>query len=145
MLLLLACIVYMLHYCRPTLKNKDETTKTVVVYKTDTIHIIDTVIEYRPQPYIISVIDTLVLRDTVMLREQKTYKDSLYMAWVSGYSPNLDSIIIYPRTTIINNDIIREVFVPPKRKPFGLGVQFGYGYPQGVYVGLGVSYNIINF
>ena len=29
-----------------------------------------------------------------------------------------------------------------RRKRFGLGLQAGYGYPGGLYVGAGVSYNI---
>ncbi|WP_346343117.1 DUF6808 domain-containing protein, partial [Bacteroides pyogenes] len=37
--------------------------------------------------------------------EQKTYKDSLYTAWVSGYMAKLDSIEIYSQT---NNIYIKE-------------------------------------
>ncbi|WP_334312433.1 DUF6808 domain-containing protein, partial [Bacteroides uniformis] len=32
--------------------------------------------------------------------------------------------------------------VKPKRKRWGLGLQVGYGYPGGFYVGAGVSWNL---
>ena len=69
---------------------------------------------------------------------QKRYKDSLYQLWVSGYDVRMDSIEVYIRT--------REIRIPvpfaAKRKRWGLGLQAGYGYPNGLYVGVGVSYNL---
>lgn len=69
---------------------------------------------------------------------QKVYDDSLYRAWVSGYDVRMDSIEVYTRT--------REIRIPvpfaAKRKRWGLGLQAGYGYPNGLYVGVGVSYNL---
>ncbi|KAA4671576.1 hypothetical protein F3B42_14125 [Bacteroides ovatus] len=69
---------------------------------------------------------------------QKIYEDSLYRAWVSGYNAKLDSIVVYSRT----REIRIPVFIPAKRKRWGLGLQAGYGYPNGLYVGVGVSYNL---
>ncbi|EYE43691.1 hypothetical protein M138_3080 [Bacteroides fragilis str. S23L17] len=70
---------------------------------------------------------------------QKTYKGSLYTAYVSGYRAKLDSIEVYSKT--------RTMFVRGrvKRKRFGLGVQAGYGITGNKlspYVGVGVSYNL---
>ena len=89
--------------------------------------------------------------DTIELpRTQRTYKDSTYTAWVSGYDPRLDSIEVYRKT-------IKEtvtISVPPmeaKRRRtfwqrFNIGVQGGYGiglddkkgHP---YVGMGVGFS----
>ena len=69
---------------------------------------------------------------------QKTYEDSLYRAWVSGYDVNLDSIKVNART----REITMPVPVPAKHKRWGIGLQAGYGYPYEWYVGVGVSYNL---
>lgn len=84
--------------------------------------------------------------DTIVHREQAYYEDSLYRAWVSGYRPQLDSLQIFPRTVTntVTNDIYHTVKVKDKRR-WGLGVQAGYGYPGGVYVGVGISYNLFQW
>ena len=81
--------------------------------------------------------------DTVVHREQAYYEDSLYRAWVSGYRPRLDSLQIFPKTVYqtVTNDIYHTVKVKDKRR-WGLGLQVGYGYPRGFYIGTGVSYNL---
>ena len=86
--------------------------------------------------------DTIHIGDTVVSREQAYYEDSLYRAWVSGYRPRLDSLQIFPRTVYQNvtNDIYHTI--TPKKKRWGLGLQAGYGYPGGWYVGAGVSWNL---
>lgn len=68
----------------------------------------------------------------------KLYEDSLYRVWVSGYDVNLDSIKVNSRFREIKTPVI----VPGKLKRWGLGIQTGYGYPGGLYVGVGVSYNL---
>ncbi len=87
--------------------------------------------------------DTIHIGDTVVQREQAYYEDSLYRAWVSGYRPRLDSLQIFPRTVYQNvtNDIYHTI--TPKKKRWGLGLQAGYGYPGGWYVGAGVSFNLL--
>lgn len=89
--------------------------------------------------------DTIHIGDTVVMREQAYYEDSLYRAWVSGYRPKLDSIEVYPKTIYqtVTNDIYHAV--KPKMKRWGLGLQAGYGYPGGLYVGAGVSWNIFTW
>ena len=86
--------------------------------------------------------DTMRIGDTVVYREQAYYEDSLYRAWVSGYRPRLDSLIVFPKTVYqtVTNDIYHTI--KPKKKRWGLGLQAGYGYPGGFYVGGGVSYNL---
>jgi len=63
-------------------------------------------------------------------------------AWVSGYRPRLDSLQIFPRTVYrtVTNDIYHTI--TPKKKRWGIGLQVGYGYPNGWYVGVGVGYNL---
>ena len=92
---------------------------------------------------LIKLKDTIRIGDTVVHREQAYYEDSLYRAWVSGYRPRLDSLRIFPRTVYqtVTNDIYHTVI--PKKKRWGLGLQAGYGYPGGWYVGAGVSCNLV--
>lgn len=121
---------------------------TIFIFNTDTSYIRDTVFIYYPRPVSVLVSDTLIVRDTVLLKEHKFYKDSLYEAWVSGYEPSLDSICVFPVTKTITNTITNTVIETKevkKKTPFGIGIQAGYGYPHGAYVGIGISYNFIRF
>lgn len=89
--------------------------------------------------------DTTRIGDTLLHRKQVVYRDSSYRAVVSGYvDPRLDSMVVYPKTVYqtVMNDIYHPVAVKPKRKRWGFGLQAGYGYPGGWYVGAGVSYNL---
>ena len=67
---------------------------------------------------------------------QKVYEDSIYRAYISGYNPNLDSIIIIPPTIV-------------KKRRWNIGLQIGYGvsikqHPSFVpYVGIGLTYSLI--
>lgn len=99
----------------------------------------ETIVRYSPYPV---VVPSDTVHDTVFVYipiTQKVYRDSLYTAWVSGYSAKLDSIELYNRE--------RTIFIhdKAKRKRFGLGLQAGYGYPHGRYVGVGISYNLFNW
>lgn len=87
------------------------------------------------------VIETNIVRDTVFVYVpimQKIYRDSLYTAWVSGYSAKLGSIELYNRTQTI------FVHENAKRKRFGIGLQVGYDFPHGAYAGVELSYNLFN-
>ena len=100
----------------------------------------------------VPVFDTLRIRDTLFLtleREQRTYGDSVFRAWVSGYEPRLDSIRI--RQTVRCVTVTERVPVEVSRK-WGLGVTAGYGaVVQGgsvilaPYVGFGISYNLLSW
>jgi hypothetical protein len=93
-------------------------------------------------------ISEVTIRDSVEVEipiVQREYKDSTFQAWVSGYEPSLDSIRIFEKKTTITNTITNTQY---KSKKFGLGVQLGVGInPKGnvnPYVGVGISYNLIN-
>ena len=74
---------------------------------------------------IFKLTDTIRIGDTVVYREQAYYEDSLYRAWVSGYRPRLDSLMVFPKTVYqtVTNDIYHTVV--PKKKRWGLGLQVG--------------------
>ncbi len=87
----------------------------------------------------VAVADTVRMRDTLYVtlpREEKVYRDSLYMAVVSGYLPSLDRIDIF-RTERVVTLTVRE------RKRWGLGVGIGPGLvisPDGrAHFGVGVA------
>lgn len=89
--------------------------------------------------------DTVRVGDTLLHRKQVVYADSSYRAVVSGYlDPRLDKLQIFPKTIYqtVTNDIYYPVTVKQNKKRWGLGLQAGYGYPGGFYVGGGVSYNL---
>ena len=113
--------------------------------KIKTVVRVDTMLISPPMAplLIIRLTDTMRIGDTVVQREQAYYEDSLYRAWVSGYRPRLDSLMVFPRTVYqtVTNDIYHTIKVKDKRR-WGLGLQAGYGYPGGFYVGGGVSYNL---
>jgi len=129
--------------------------------RVDTLFIHDTIIVEKPVIQKVAVIDTLrlsvpvtdtlMLHDTVLVHlpiEQRQYGDSRYTAWVSGYRPALDSIQIYQTTRYIT----KEIKVTPKPKRWGIGLQAGYGVSlhnskihSVPYVGVGVSYSLINW
>ena len=52
--------------------------------------------------------------------------------------------LLYPKTfyQTVTNDVYHPVPIKSKKKRWGLGLQAGYGYPSGFYVGGGVSYNL---
>lgn len=87
--------------------------------------------------------ETIRIGDTIVLREQAIYKDSSYIAYVSGYKPRLDSLLLFPKT--ITNNIVETKMIVPKPKRWGVGAQVGYSIPHGAYVGIGVSYNIFQW
>lgn len=81
-------------------------------------------------------VDT-VTKEVIIPISQKVYKDSSYTAWVSGYRPRLDSIIVS------NSFVTRDVVRPAKR--WDVGIQGGVGMtPKGVqpYIGIGINYRI---
>lgn len=92
--------------------------------------------------------DTMVVADSVAVEipiTQRTYKDSTYTAWVSGYEPCLDSIQVYPKTEY---KTINTTIKVQDTKRWGIGVQGGVGYGKGgftPYIGVGVQYNIIRW
>lgn len=117
----------------------------------DTVTVIDTFIDSVPRTFLVrfdhwdTVYFPLLVNDSdvtdsipfVIPIEKKEYKTDHYRAIVSGYKPSLDLVEIYSKTQTIT--------VTPKKKRWGLGLQAGYGYPGGWYIGAGISYNLINW
>ena len=115
--------------------------------KIQTVVKLDTVLISAPIAVFWQILpnDTIRIGDTLLHRKQVVYEDSLYRAVVSGYvDPRMDSMTVYPRTVYqtVTNDIYHPVVVKSKKKRWGLGLQVGYGYPGGLYVGVGVSYDL---
>ena len=82
--------------------------------------------------------------DVIIPITQKRYEGENYSAWVSGYEPRLDSILVSQRTDVIT---IKE------RKPankWHIGITGGYGYgfksrQAEPYIGIGITYSIFSF
>lgn len=113
---------------------------------------IDTQYFPKPVPYRVDVRDTVLLKDTIYLpgqmlfQEVKEYQDSTYYARISGINAFLEEIRVYPRIT--TKYITQTEYVRERPKKWGIGIQGGYAisgegfYP---YIGIGVSYNFIQF
>lgn len=137
-LLAVACVVAWFRPHEPLPAEIRTETKVKTVVKVDTL-----LISAPMAPLLVfRLTDTMRIGGTVVHREQAYYEDSLYRAWVSGYRPKLDSLMIFPRTVYrtVTNDIYHTI--TPKKKRWGLGLQVGYGYPGGLYLGVGMSYNL---
>ena len=140
-LLAIACVAAWFRPHEPLPAEIRTETKIQTVVKTDTVLI------SAPMAVFWQILPNVTVRigGTLLRRKRVVYEDSLYRAVVSGYvDPRLDSITVYPRTVYqtVTNDIYHPVIVKPKKKRWGLGLQAGYGYPGGFYVGAGVSYNL---
>lgn len=75
---------------------------------------------------------------------QKRYEGNDYRAWVSGYEPSLDSIYVFPTTTVIHE----RSYKPPNRWHLGITGGFGYGFKSKhaePYIGIGITYSLISF
>lgn len=140
-LLAIACVVVWFRPHEPLPAEIRTETKIKTVVKTDTQLISAPIAVF----WRISPTDTVRIGDTLLHRRQMVYEDSLYRAVVSGYvDPRLDSMTVYPRTVYqtVTNDVYHPVPTKSKKKRWGLGLQAGYGYPGGFYVGGGVSCNL---
>lgn len=140
--LVVACVVVWFRPHEPLPAEVRTETKIKTIVKIDTL-----LISSPMAPLLfVRLTDTMHIGDTVVHREQAYYEDSLYRAWVSGYRPRLDSIEVYPRTVFreVTNDVYHTVKVKDKRR-WGLGLQVGYGYPGGAYIGVGINYNLFSW
>lgn len=99
---------------------------------------------------LVPVRDTVSRADTVWMPlplERVVYRDTAYLAVVSGYRPRLDAIEVYQREVV--RTVTERVEVPVSRR-WGLGITAGYGAAAvggsvqlAPFVGIGVSYNIV--
>ena len=112
-ILITLTVGWVVGYLSPRAKKANDghsDTTTVITY--------DTVSVYQPQPSATSIIGNFVVKqvpillalndtirepyyvgaDLIIPREQKYYSTSQYKAWISGYNPRLDSIMVYNTT-----------------------------------------------
>ena len=74
---------------------------------------------------------------------QKRYDDSLYTAWVSGFRPNLDSILIHQRE--IMTTVTKTIVKPAPRLSVGIQAGAGYGIinrQPDIYIGVGAQWRL---
>jgi len=129
--------------------------------RTDTLYIRDTVRVTEPVevshtvireklvevPVYVSTRDT-VIRTVYLPREERIYRDSSYMAVVSGVDPKLDYLEIFGSERQVTRTVIETRTL---RARWSIGVQGGYGVALGdkvqlaPYIGIGLQYNIISF
>lgn len=93
--------------------NKEIPPNTIPATKTDTISvteyktIVDTIFVDKPKYYKEFIRDSVPLNqfvrneDKYLVVTQKEYKDSNYVAWVSGVEPQLDSIMVFNSTEYV--------------------------------------------
>lgn len=122
--------------------------RTTVLTRVDTVRVI------RPEFVVVraagefterfaTVADSVGRTDSADVRvpcSQAVYAGDGYRAYVSGYRPRLDSIILH-RPTV-------ECFrtAPVRQRRLGIALQAGYGFtPKGLqpYVGVGISWRIL--
>lgn len=122
----------------------------------DTVIVRDTV-RLTPAPvkeYVTRIIHDTVrietVTDTVAIASlpisRRVYEDSTYHAVVSGYRPQLDSIVLFPPREVITEQIVVPCTVRVKPR-FSIGLQIGYGTDFrrfSPYIGIGVQWNILS-
>lgn len=125
--------------------------KKEIIHDIEIDTVIDTIIQPVPVPqYIVDVgevetpfpMDAIVekdtIKDTVYINvpiQRKTYNTDDYRAVISGYRPNLDTMIIYHKKEIIHE----------KSRRWGIGLTAGYGVGRegfSPYLGAGIYYRI---
>lgn len=137
-------------------RSGEKPIQTIITRDTVLIVQVDTMVINKPQPYKVTVHDTVYISnpqypqypqpEEFLVHQTKIYQDSTYRAQVSGYDAQLDWIETYTRTIVREINTTEQIKERPKH--WGLGVQVGCGAGKnGVqpYVGIGISYNIISF
>ena len=87
--------------------NNIPVTKTDTISVTEYKTIVDTIFVDKPKYYKEVVRDTVRLNqfvrneDKYLVVTQKEYRDSNYVAWVSGVEPQLDSIMVFNNTEYV--------------------------------------------
>lgn len=140
----LALIATTIYYANNQQVKYETMTKndTIVIKSIDTITIEKTNISYRD----IIVLDTVYIKDTTLIVEQKVFEDSISTIYISGVNPELDSIEYrLPRDTV---QIFTEKIQTVKEKDnffknrfvVTAGAFLGYGLiskKPDVYLGVG--------
>lgn len=105
-----------------------------IVHKKDTIY--DTITIRKPYKVTEKIIERIQTPNTDSLYiTQKVYKDSTFMAVISGYKPNLDTIQIYNKTIKDTIIIDKAYYVKPEK--YGLWIRLGKKEQRERFVGIG--------
>ena len=139
--ILLATTIY---YANNTQVKYETVTKndTILIKSVDTITVTKKDIVYKN----VIVTDTIFLRDTSLVVEQKRYEDSISTIFISGVNPELDSIFyrLTKDTVIVSSEKIQTVKENESfwhnRFVVTAGVYAGYGLlnrQPDIYVGVG--------
>ncbi len=127
----------------------DETHTSDTVYSTAIV--VETVKSFMPSPMFCMFLRDTTIQGVTLPIEQRQYTDSNYTVYVSGISPQLDSIHVYPKKVyhdrFVTNYKDRTIKVPDQKR-WGIGVSVGYGFSRdgpSPYIGLGVNYSIFRF
>lgn len=110
-----------------------------VFTQTDTLTIVktDTVTERIPVPQISFLRDTILVRDTIILRERKVYVTDKYRAVVSGYQARLDTLVTFP--------VVVTKFVRERRKRWSVGPYVGVDSRLHPSIGVSVQYRLFSW
>ena len=121
-----------------------------IVRDTVTEVFIDTHIVHNPVPYKVIVRDTIYIDNfcqsgQLFVHEIKEYGDSTYYARISGINANLEEWRTYPKTVTQYITTTEKVYQKPKK--WGLGISVGYCYTDKFqpYIGVGITYDIIQW
>lgn len=123
--------------------NANERTITETKEKVITKVEVDTLVKYYPQPYIVTLSDTIHVKDTILIKETKEYKDVGYYVKISGYSPNLEELQVFNRNVFTTKEIVKTE--TKKANKWGLGITAGYGFSKdglSPAIVIGISYMI---
>ena len=102
-------ICLILSICNEITHKNTNVTKTDTISLTEYKKIVDTIFVEKPKYYKEVVRDTVPLNqfvineDSCLVVTQKEYRDSNYVAWVSGVEPQLDSIMVFNNTEYVFN------------------------------------------
>jgi len=153
-IIVLAVIASLASYHKGYKKGISKAVETIITVR-DTLTLTDTIHTVEPKYIAVRTVDTIRVpvpvqgkTDTVwaeLPREQKIYQDSTYLAYVSGYAPQLDSIDVFRKTTTITVTNTIKEYTNPR---WSIGVQAGYGASKdglSPYVGVGIQYNLVSF
>ena len=122
--------------------------ETVTKYDTTYVHTIDTITVTKSDIVYKNaiVLDTLYIRDTIKLIEQKIYQDTLSTIFFHGIDADIDSIEYRITTDTVKFTIDNTVYVQPKdnfwknRFCITAGIFIGYGlttHKTDAFVGIG--------
>lgn len=159
---LLAAVIYYVFSGERRAESEEEVLRDTVV-----VTIYDTVRYIAPEPKSAEVVGVKISRMALSKRdstegrgldssavecdsveveipiERKVYGDSTYRAYVSGYMPSLDSLVITMPQQMI--------YIHEKKRRWSVGLQAGCGVSMagGVrlspYIGIGITYNLFSF